>query len=241
MALVFSREKMPSLVHRTVEAPQLSSLKRSDRDEDGLDEREETRVYFTNPLMADSDSDGLLDGREVKELGTDPNRADSDGGGVDDGAEVESGRDPLDPGDDVPVVQGEVSENLMIPAELDQGLVFFALGGTRLDAEALRIIAQMALGLQQLPELKVGLYGYSDSVGDALANMRLSWRRAEAVRNALVRHGIALDRLHLVARGEADPIAPNNTPSGRGRNRRVEVKPLPSGSSGQVDAVDLGP
>jgi outer membrane protein OmpA-like peptidoglycan-associated protein len=230
LALVFSRETVPSLVHRTVEVPQLSSLKRSDRDQDGLDEREETRVYFTNPLMADSDNDGLSDGREVKELGTDPNRADSDGGGTGDGIEVESGLDPLDPSDDVLVVD-EVPENPVTPAESGRDVVFFGSGGTRLDVEALRVIDYLVLRLQQWPELKVGLYGYSDSVGGASANMRLSWRRAETVRNALVRQGIALDRLRLVARGEADPIAPNDTASGRGRNRRVEVKPLPSGSS----------
>lgn len=59
-----------------------------DRDGDGLTDREETRTYFTNPLMTDSDGDGLSDFDEVKIHGTNPNRTDSDGDGNPDGAAV---------------------------------------------------------------------------------------------------------------------------------------------------------
>ena len=52
-----------------------------DRDGDGLTDDEETRRYFTNPVMADSDADGVDDLAEVR-AGTDPNRVDGQGGTV---------------------------------------------------------------------------------------------------------------------------------------------------------------
>lgn len=203
LGLVFAGQAPPPLVHRTVETPELSSLETVDRDEDGLDEREETRVYFTNPLMPDSDGDGLKDGREAKEIGSDPNRADSDGGGVDDGDEVAAGSDPLDAADDRPRLDDPPRENSTETPEAKPvwprapgfETVFFGAGGIRLDAAAVAAVQRLALRLADRPALGVELRGYADSVGDAVANRRLSVRRAEAVRDALVRAGIALDRL----------------------------------------------
>lgn len=71
----------------------------ADRDGDGLTDREETRQYFTNPLMRDSDSDGLSDFDEVKNHGTNPNHTDTDEDTVPDGTEIQEGTDPLDPDD----------------------------------------------------------------------------------------------------------------------------------------------
>lgn len=246
--LVFEAGPPSSLVHRRVETPQRSSLYTADRDEDGLDEREETRVYFTNPLMPDSDGDGLSDGREAKEIGSDPNNSDSDGGGMDDGDEVAAGFDPLDAADDTTGI--EADPKVSTPAEsvaaaatpVGSGFetVFFGTGGVRLDAAAEGGVRRVAARLSRWPSLRVELRGYADSVGDTTANRRLSLRRAESVRNALVRAGIALDRLRTVGLGESDPIAPNDTPAGRSRNRRVEVLPVPD-ESGEGDAVDPGP
>ncbi len=90
----------------------------SDRDNDGLSDRQELDVTLTDPDDPDSDDDGLTDGQEVLELGTnptnrdtdndllldgdevnryrtDPRNADTDGDGINDGVEIGSGSDPL--------------------------------------------------------------------------------------------------------------------------------------------------
>lgn len=63
---------------------------------------------------------------------------------------------------------------------------------------------------------------YTDNVGSNLYNLRLSERRAEAVRQRLVENGIDASRVTAVGMGETNPIADNSTDEGRARNRRVE-------------------
>ncbi len=66
-----------------------------DSDNDGLFDREEVRLYKTNPNSSDHDGDGLSDYEEVNEWGTDPLDPDSDNDGYKDGQEVFSGYNPL--------------------------------------------------------------------------------------------------------------------------------------------------
>jgi outer membrane protein OmpA-like peptidoglycan-associated protein len=66
--------------------------------------------------------------------------------------------------------------------------------------------------------------GHADSIGSAKYNMGLSRRRAEAVRNYLVKHGIAGNRIKIQAYGETKPVASNKTAEGRAMNRRVEIR-----------------
>ncbi len=70
--------------------------------------------------------------------------------------------------------------------------------------------------------IRLRIEGHTDSVGPAEYNLRLSQKRANAVRNYLIAHGIDPSRLEAVGYGESRPIAPNTTPEGRAKNRRVE-------------------
>ncbi len=65
--------------------------------------------------------------------------------------------------------------------------------------------------------------GHTDWIGSDGYNQRLSMRRAEAVREALIRRGISPQRLTARGRGESQPVADNRTDAGRSLNRRVEV------------------
>lgn len=65
--------------------------------------------------------------------------------------------------------------------------------------------------------------GHTDWIGSDLYNMRLSLRRAAAVRTALIRLGISAARLTAHGYGETRPVADNRSPVGRSLNRRVEV------------------
>lgn len=65
--------------------------------------------------------------------------------------------------------------------------------------------------------------GHTDSRGDADSNKALSLARAAAVRDALAQLGIESDRLTARGLGESNPIADNDTPDGRARNRRIAI------------------
>jgi len=76
------------------------------------------------------------------------------------------------------------------------------------------------------PDMVVEIGGHTDNVGDNYSNQKLSEARANVVRTYLLKKGITPDRITAVGYGESLPITSNNTPEGRQRNRRTEVKIL---------------
>lgn len=76
---------------------------------------------------------------------------------------------------------------------------------------------------KQDSESKIVVEGHTDSQGAPAYNQDLSQRRAQAVRDYLVAHGIAADRVTAQGFGLTKPIADNATPEGRANNRRVEI------------------
>ena len=72
------------------------------------------------------------------------------------------------------------------------------------------------------PELKIGIRGHTDNTGTVDYNMNLSIKRAEAVYNYLVNHGINPIRLSYKGFGQTEPAFPNDTEENRSRNRRIE-------------------
>jgi len=85
------------------------------------------------------------------------------------------------------------------------------------------ILDDVAYLLQRNPQIGlVRVEGHTDWIGSDAANQRLSERRANAVRDYLVRKGIAPNRLQAVGYGETRPVADNNSVQGRARNRRTE-------------------
>ena len=76
--------------------------------------------------------------------------------------------------------------------------------------------------LSSNPNVKVTLEGHASSEGAVKYNEKLSERRAEAVKNYLVKNGVDADRLTVKGFGPHQPIADNKTEAGRRLNRRVE-------------------
>ena len=74
------------------------------------------------------------------------------------------------------------------------------------------------------PEVSIELASHTDSVGDDNSNMLLSQRRSESVKQYLIDMGIELDRIEAQGYGEKQPKATNETPEGRAKNRRTEVR-----------------
>jgi outer membrane protein OmpA-like peptidoglycan-associated protein len=77
--------------------------------------------------------------------------------------------------------------------------------------------------LNENPSVSVEVIGYTDSVGGDDYNLGLSDRRAKAVRDYLVAHGVSAERLIATGRGETNPVASTDTADGRAQNRRVEL------------------
>lgn len=71
---------------------------------------------------------------------------------------------------------------------------------------------------------KVRLTGHTDNIGGDVQNVALGQRRAEIVKNYLVRKGVSPNKVVTNSRGEAQPIATNNTDAGRQKNRRTELQ-----------------
>lgn len=82
--------------------------------------------------------------------------------------------------------------------------------------------------LIKYPQTVIQVEGHTDSTGSESYNMDLSGRRADAVKNLIVQKGVDPYRIQTVAFGESMPVATNETPEGRARNRRVEIKVAPS-------------
>ncbi|WP_133253019.1 OmpA family protein [Rhizobium wuzhouense] len=108
------------------------------------------------------------------------------------------------------------------------GDVLFDFDKSDIRADAEEILVQMVTILTALKASPVQIEGHTDSKGGDDYNIALSARRATAVRDWLSDHGIDLIRLSTTGKGEAEPVAPNETsdgrddPVGRQKNRRVE-------------------
>jgi outer membrane protein OmpA-like peptidoglycan-associated protein len=84
------------------------------------------------------------------------------------------------------------------------------------------ILNRIAGVLMTLKGYSIYVYGYTDDVGTKDYNLKLSERRAQAVRDVLVQAGIS-SRIETKGLGESDPRVPGDTPQARAANRRVEI------------------
>lgn len=103
------------------------------------------------------------------------------------------------------------------------GDVLFGSDMARMNADGMRTVQKLASVLQQHPQRKVMIEGFTDTTGTALHNQKLSERRANAVSNALQETGIASERITMRGYGAEYPVAANTTAASRQLNRRVEI------------------
>jgi OOP family OmpA-OmpF porin len=103
--------------------------------------------------------------------------------------------------------------------------VAFKTGRAELAESSFPMLAMVA-GIARACETSLEIAGHTDSVGDAAVNQKLSQRRADAVRKYLVQSGVSAARLKATGYGEAQPVADNNSESGRKANRRIEFRVL---------------
>ena len=88
-------------------------------------------------------------------------------------------------------------------------------------------LTDVANSLSQYPNSLVDVLGHTDSTGSSAYNQTLSENRARTVANFLSSQGVSANRIRSQGFGMTMPIASNDTPEGRARNRRVEIKITP--------------
>jgi len=101
--------------------------------------------------------------------------------------------------------------------------VLFDTGSYTLKPGAREKLAKISGIVLAHPGLSLQIEGHTDSVGGDDFNQQLSERRADSVRDFLAEQGVAPSSITARGFGKAQPVASNDTPEGRQRNRRVEL------------------
>lgn len=104
------------------------------------------------------------------------------------------------------------------------GVALFATDSDVLDSSLDPLVDRLVALLEARPDWQITVVGHTDSTGNDVANLELSFRRAEAVRQELVDRGIGSDRIRVRGAGSTDPLASNDTLAGRAENRRIEFE-----------------
>ncbi len=103
------------------------------------------------------------------------------------------------------------------------GDALFKIGRSRLSADGIQKVDGIAAVLARYPSDLVTISDYTDSSGAPERNLRLSQRRADSVKDEMISKGVPVDNVSAVGKGDLDPVASNDTPEDRARNRRVVI------------------
>jgi len=117
----------------------------------------------------------------------------------------------------------DMRNKLMTEGKLITYGIYFDVNKDVVKPESYGTLKEIATILNEVPDVKVKIVGFTDSDGADAANLDLSKRRAASVKNELVKSfGVNGDRLVTDGLGEGQPVAPNDTPANKALNRRVE-------------------
>jgi len=181
------------------------------------------------PMIGDQDRDGLLD--NVDQCPTQPEDRDDfeDSDGCPD---ADNDRDGIvDAQDRCPLVaetRNGWQDDDGCADEVIRELagIAFELDSAKIDSASAPILDRAFQILRDNPSLYIEIAGHTSADGVADKNLGLSLRRAQAVKDWLVKRGIAAQRILTVGHGSDVPIADNKTDEGRKKNRRIEFRIL---------------
>ena len=173
-----------------------------DTDGDGILDKDDKCPYLAGPIKndgcpyQDTDNDGVLD--KDDECPNTPGPVENKGCPVIEKAEQE--------------IINTAFENLE-----------FETGKDIIKQSSIPSLTALADVLKKKEAWKLQISGHTDNVGNDQSNMILSKKRSEAVKAFMISQGIDAKRLNSLYFGETMPVAPNDTPEGRQKNRRVEM------------------
>ena len=187
-------------------------------------------MWIRNPLekaddkvASDSDGDGIMDADDscptVKGIAKFDGCPDRDGDGI------------PDKDDNCPDEKGVASEKGCpeVKAALEELQRLFKNLQFDVNKTTIRPVSYQDLNtaadiLQDYPEYNVVIEGHTDSDGGDQYNKTLSQGRADAAKQYLIDKGVTGGRVTAIGYGEERPIAPNDTPKNKQKNRRVIIK-----------------
>ncbi|HEX6914244.1 MAG TPA: OmpA family protein [Chitinophagaceae bacterium] len=117
----------------------------------------------------------------------------------------------------------DMRNKLLTEGKLISYGIYFNVNSDKIKPESYGSLKEIATILTENAEVRIKIVGHTDSDGDDASNLDLSKRRAAAVKNALATDfGIDASRMQTDGKGEKEPVAPNNSTTNKGLNRRVE-------------------
>jgi outer membrane protein OmpA-like peptidoglycan-associated protein len=109
-----------------------------------------------------------------------------------------------------------------IKVTFDSGILF-EFDSATIQGEAEENLTEFANTMQDFEESNILIVGHTDAKGAEEYNQDLSEDRSQSAADFITRNGISSDRIRTVGKGEAEPVASNDTEEGRRQNRRVEI------------------
>ena len=117
----------------------------------------------------------------------------------------------------------DMRNKLLTESKLISYGIYFDVNKDVVKPESYGTLKEISTVLQENPDVRVKIVGYTDADGADASNLDLSKRRGASVKNELVKNfGIDASRLESDGMGESQPVAPNDTPANKALNRRVE-------------------
>ena len=104
-------------------------------------------------------------------------------------------------------------------------VIYFAFDKSEFKSEAMtdKYFSGSNSYLNQNPQARLGVTGYTDAVGSEKYNQDLGYRRAQSVKQYFEEKGLPADKIIIESKGEKDPASDNSTESGRSKNRRTVI------------------
>jgi len=131
-----------------------------------------------------------------------------------------------------PIAEGQTYSDMSIKIQLSVPKYFtlnnihFASNQSVFLKSSYKELTDLIEYLKLKPNLKIEIQGHTDSDGSEENNMKLSKKRATAIKHYLISKGITAERLKTIGYGEQRPVADNSTKAGKQKNRRTEIRVL---------------
>jgi outer membrane protein OmpA-like peptidoglycan-associated protein len=111
------------------------------------------------------------------------------------------------------------------PLILEKATLDFTFGfnSAEVNDQTARYLHDLAEALRDNPELRLRLVGHTDNIGSDKFNIKLSFSRAQKIKDYLVANGIGSSRIFVEGKGMREPLNDNSTKEKRALNRRVEL------------------
>ncbi len=203
-----------------------------DKDNDGITDTDDKCpdvagiAKYNGCPIPDGDGDGIND--ENDKCPTTPGLAryqgcpipDGDGDGVND----EEDKCPTEFGVASNAGCPEIKQDVVDKVNMAAKNIFFATGSNKLLPKSTVSLNNVAKILKDNPSYIADIEGHTDNVGTEEKNDALSEARAQVVADYLKSKGVSESQITAKGMGMANPVADNSTPTGRAKNRRVEMK-----------------